>query len=57
MELSIADVAETLGVKEATVKTRLHRARLHVAKVLRRHLPQKAAPLPDHSHSACVWIC
>ena len=54
MELSVTDVAQILGVKEATVKTRLHRARLHVAKELRRHLPKKAAPPPDHSQRMCL---
>jgi RNA polymerase sigma-70 factor (ECF subfamily) len=54
MELSIADVAEILGVKEATIKTRLHRARLHVAKQLRRHFPKKDAPPPDHSQRMCL---
>lgn len=54
MELSITDVSEALGVKEATIKTRLHRARLHVAKQLRRRLPQKQAPPPDHSQRMCL---
>lgn len=54
MELSVAEVARILGVKEATVKTRLHRGRLQVAKELRRRLPKKAAPPPDHSRRMCL---
>jgi RNA polymerase sigma-70 factor (ECF subfamily) len=54
VELSVSDVARILGIKEATVKTRLHRARLQLAKELRRHLPMKAAPPPDHSRRMCL---
>jgi RNA polymerase sigma-70 factor (ECF subfamily) len=54
MELSVADVADILGVKPATIKTRLHRARLHIAKQLRQHLPQKDAPPRDHSQRMCL---
>lgn len=54
MELSVEEVAEVLGVKPATVKTRLHRARLYLAKELRRHLPRVDAPPPDHSRQMCL---
>lgn len=54
MELSVEEVAEILGVKPATVKTRLHRARLYLAKELRRHLPRVDAPPPDHSRQMCL---
>lgn len=54
VELPVSDVASILGVKEATIKTRLHRARLHLAKELRRHLPQKKAPPPGGSNRMCI---
>jgi predicted RNA polymerase sigma factor len=43
-ELSIAEAAEVLGLKPATVKTRVHRARLKLRKALDRSLPQKEEP-------------
>lgn len=54
MDLSIGEIAETLGVKEATVKTRLHRARLFAAKELARGLPKRPAPPPDHERALCL---
>lgn len=54
MELSVEDVARILGVKVATIKTRLHRARLQIAKELRAKLPKKLAPPPDHSKRMCL---
>ena len=45
-ELSVRDVAEVLDLKEATVKTRVHRARLHLRRVLAENLPEK--------NNACV---
>lgn len=44
LELPVARVAEALGVKEATVKTRLHRARLKLRQVLAEGLPAPASP-------------
>jgi predicted DNA-binding protein (UPF0251 family) len=38
-ELSVAEVAEILGIKEATVKTRVHRARLALRKAMMEELP------------------
>lgn len=52
--LSVAEVAEILGLKEGTVKTRLHRARLAARKQLRRALPAAAASPPDHSRRECL---
>ncbi|MGD2114372.1 MAG: RNA polymerase sigma factor [Acidobacteriota bacterium] len=43
-ELSVAEVARVLGVKEATVKTRVHRARLALRKALEKELPGPAGP-------------
>jgi hypothetical protein len=53
-ELAVEDVAKILGVKEATVKTRLHRARLLVRKALSEPLPQKPAPAADSSEGTCM---
>lgn len=54
LELPVEDVARILGVRENTVKTRLHRARLYVAKALRQRLPRKPAPPRDHSRQVCL---
>lgn len=51
--LPVAEVAEVLGVKQATVKTRVHRARLLLRKRLAAKLPKKDAPPPDHPRSVC----
>lgn len=53
-ELPVAEVAAILGLKEATVKTRLHRARLLLRRELSRTLPQRDAPPPDHSRRMCL---
>ena len=52
--LSVEDVAKILGVKPATVKTRLHRARLLVRKELSRPLPQRAAADGGTNEGACL---
>jgi RNA polymerase sigma-70 factor, ECF subfamily len=54
LEMPVEDVARVLGVRESTVKTRLHRARLYVAKALRVTLPRKPAPAIDHSRRLCL---
>jgi hypothetical protein len=54
VEFSLAEVAEVLGLKEATVKTRLHRARLRLARELARELPRRPAPPPDHGRRVCL---
>lgn len=53
-ELSIQEVAGILGLKEATVKTRLHRARLQLRSALDPLLPRRPAPPPDHPRSVCL---
>lgn len=53
-ELSIAEAARILGVKEATVKTRVHRARLKIRQQLARHLPTRACPTCDHDRQVCL---
>jgi RNA polymerase sigma-70 factor (ECF subfamily) len=54
LELPVEDVARVLGVRENTVKTRLHRARLYVARALRQTLPRVPAPPRDHSRTTCL---
>ncbi len=51
---SIAEVAAILGLKEATVKTRLHRARLRVRREVGGALPRVAAPAPSFSRQVCL---
>lgn len=41
-ELSVRDVSLVLGLKEATVKTRVHRARLHLRGLLADRIPAKS---------------
>ncbi|TNF72202.1 MAG: sigma-70 family RNA polymerase sigma factor [Acidobacteria bacterium] len=53
-ELSTAQVAEVLGIKPATVKTRVHRARLALRKALAESLPKRPAAHPDHSRQVCL---
>ena len=56
-DLSVADVASVLGLKEATVKTRLHRARLHLRKSLEKALPRAVAQPPDHRRCSGSRYC
>ncbi len=53
-ELTSAEIAAVLGLKEATVKTRLHRARLKLRQALADGLPQRRAPLPAHGRRVCL---
>jgi RNA polymerase sigma-70 factor (ECF subfamily) len=54
VELPISEVAAILGLKKATVKTRVHRGRLLLRRELSRTLPQQDAPPPDHSRQMCL---
>jgi RNA polymerase sigma-70 factor (ECF subfamily) len=54
VDFSLAEIARVLGVKQATVKTRLHRARLFIARELARALPKRPAPPPDHGRRVCL---
>jgi hypothetical protein len=56
MELSISEVAEVLGLKMATVKTRVHRGRLLLRRELATTLPKKRFPPPDHPQSVCLTL-
>jgi RNA polymerase sigma-70 factor, ECF subfamily len=53
-ELTTPEIARILGLKEATVKTRIHRARLLIRRVLLEHLPARPAPPPDHDRQVCL---
>ena len=53
-EFSVADVARILGLKEATVKTRVHRARLFLRRELLEVLPRRPAGPREHSRSLCL---
>ncbi len=53
-ELSVEEVAAILGLKQATVKTRLHRARLMLRKQIEQVLPKADLPEPDHSRVLCL---
>lgn len=55
-ELTVSEIAEVLGLKEATVKTRLHRARLKMRAVLAAGLPQRPAPPPSHDRTVCLTL-
>ena len=53
-ELGSADIALALGLAEATVKTRIHRARLRLRAELAAALPQRAIPAAEHSRRVCL---
>ena len=53
-ELTTAEIAQVLGLKEATVKTRIHRARLKLRRALLQHLPSRSAPPPNHDRQVCL---
>lgn len=53
-ELSIEEVAQILDLQPATVKTRLHRARLMLRKEVESLLPTADLPTPDHSRQICL---
>lgn len=52
--MSIADTARVLGVKEATVKTRVHRGRLLLRARLLEKRPRRAVPPPMYSPGICM---
>jgi RNA polymerase sigma-70 factor (ECF subfamily) len=56
-ELSVAEVAEVLGIKEATVKTRVHRGRLLLRREIARALPRRRpAAEPSHERTVCLAL-
>jgi len=52
--LSGKEVAEILDMKEATVKTRVHRARLRLRQALETVLPQKEVPPAEYTVQVCM---
>lgn len=54
LELPIEEVAEALDLKPATVKTRLHRARLLLRKALMARVPKVQAPDPAYDRQVCL---
>lgn len=54
--LTVEEVSEVLGVKVATVKTRLHRARLRVRRAVADTLPSRDAPPPDRRREECLAL-
>lgn len=55
-DLSVAEIAGALDVKPATVKTRLHRARLRVREALAEALPGREGEPPDHAREECLAL-
>jgi RNA polymerase sigma-70 factor (ECF subfamily) len=53
-ELPLGDIARILGLKPATVKTRVHRGRLQLRRVLLERLPTRLAPPADHDRQVCL---
>lgn len=55
-ELKVSEIAAILDLEVATVKTRIHRARLKLRQVLAHGLPQRppSAGHEDHSREACL---
>jgi hypothetical protein len=53
-EFSVAEVAEVLGIKEATVKTRIHRGRLLLRKGMLKPPARRLAYLVEPSQQVCL---
>ncbi|MDH3405153.1 MAG: sigma-70 family RNA polymerase sigma factor [Acidobacteriota bacterium] len=53
-ELSLREIGEILGVKEATVKTRVHRGRLALRAELAESLGAARPRTGDHPHQVCL---
>ena len=52
--MRLGEVGEVLGIPEATVKTRVHRARLKLRQIVEKHLPRTAASAPVYSQQVCL---
>jgi RNA polymerase sigma-70 factor (ECF subfamily) len=55
-DFSVAEVAEVLGLKPATVKTRLHRARLRVRQLMAEALPTRPASPHTYDREECLAL-
>ena len=53
-DFSLAEIAAILEIREATVKTRVHRGRLLLRQALARRLPAGPVTPPDHSRQVCL---
>jgi len=56
LEFKVSEIAEILGVRENTVKTRLHRARLKVRSAVAGALPRRPGEPADHSREECLLL-
>jgi RNA polymerase sigma-70 factor (ECF subfamily) len=54
LDLPVADAAQALGIKPATLKTRVHRARLFLRKALLARLGTQPAPEPVYQKQVCM---
>ncbi len=53
LEMPLEECASALGLRIETVKTRIHRARLALRKLLNEGLPTRKAPAPDYDRQLC----
>jgi RNA polymerase sigma-70 factor (ECF subfamily) len=51
---SVAEAAKILGLKEATLKTRVHRARLRIREAIETTVPRRRLPPPAYSKQVCL---
>lgn len=54
--MSLSDVASVLGVREATVKTRVHRGRIFLRDALLRGQPTRPVPAPAYPRGTCMAL-
>jgi len=54
LELPVEEVAQALRLKPATVRTRVHRARLFLRREMVSQLSRRPAPQPDYERQVCV---
>lgn len=53
-DFSVSEVAEVLGIKPATVRTRVHRARLLLREALSAPVPDEVSGTLDHAGRVCL---
>jgi RNA polymerase sigma-70 factor (ECF subfamily) len=54
--MSLGEVASVLGVREATVKTRVHRGRIFLRDALLRGRPTRSVPAPAYPRGTCMAL-